>query len=68
MRIVQLAFDHKTATLEDGSVVDVSHQAFCVPEFFGQGHDSHCPCLDYIDPQQLQRGPENKRVWIGWEE
>jgi hypothetical protein len=45
MRIIDLSAP--IATLEDGRIVDVSHQSFCSYEMFGPGHDEECECLDF---------------------
>ena len=48
MRIEEiLDFHNTTARLENGQLVDISHQSFCTIEMFGPGHDEECECLDY---------------------
>lgn len=48
MRIQEiLDLDCTRALLEDGRVVDVSHQSFCTIEMFGSGHDEECDCLEF---------------------
>ena len=57
MRIILLSHDNRTATLEDGRKVDVSHQDFCSYEMFGPGHDEECLCLNYknFSPENLSK-------------